>query len=160
MYHLAREVIDVGDVVASVGDSSAGATATFIGMTRDHNGGRVVRFLEYEAYGGMAEQEMERIGREAADRWPICKIAIVHRTGLVPIGEASVAIAVSAAHRAEAFAACRFAIDRLKERVPIWKKEHFEGGEVWIGHAGGTPGRDPQHVPGDARTDHGELSRG
>jgi molybdopterin synthase catalytic subunit len=160
MYHLTREHIDLGAVVASVGDSSAGATATFIGVTRDHNDGRDVRFLEYEAYGGMAEQEMERIGREAADRWSICKIAIVHRTGRVPIGEASVAIAVSAAHRAEAFAACRFAIDRLKESVPIWKKEHFEGGDVWIGHAGGGAGRDPHRAPGVAHSHHGDSSRG
>lgn len=160
MYRLTHEPINVGDVVASVGDSSAGATATFIGVTRDHNDGRVVRFLEYEAYGGMAEQEMERIGRDAADHWSICKIAIVHRTGVVPIGEASVVIAVSAAHRAEAFAACRFAIDRLKERVPIWKKEHFEGGGVWIGPAGGRPGGDPQQAPGEASTHQGEPSRG
>lgn len=160
MYHLTHEPIDVGDVVASVGDSSAGATATFLGVTRDHNEGRVVRLLEYEAYGGMAEQEMERIGRDAAARWSICRIAIVHRTGLVPIGEVSVAIAVSAAHRAEAFAACRFAIDRLKDSVPIWKKEHFEGGDVWIGHASGRPGRDPQQAPDDVHLHHGDQSRG
>jgi molybdopterin synthase catalytic subunit len=135
MYHLTRDPIDVADVVASVGDSTAGATATFVGVTRDHNQGRVVKFLEYEAYADMAEQEMAGIGREAARRWSICKIAIVHRTGRVPIGQASVVIAVSAAHRAEAFAACRFAIDRLKASVPIWKKEHFEGGDVWIGQA-------------------------
>ena len=140
MYHLTRDPIDVADVVASVGDSTAGATATFVGVTRDHNQGRVVKFLEYEAYADMAEQEMARIGREAARRWSICRIAIVHRTGRVPIGQASVVIAVSAAHRAEAFAACRFAIDRLKASVPIWKKEHFEGGDVWIGQ---TPESEP-----------------
>ena len=81
----------------------------------------------------MALSEMRRLAREAGERWQIVRIAISHRVGLVDIGETSVAIAVSAAHRAEAFEACRFAIDRLKEVVPIWKKEHFEGGEVWIG---------------------------
>jgi len=89
-----------------------------------------VRGLEYEAYPEMALRELERIGRQACERWPIRKIGIVHRVGPVPVGEASVAIAVSSAHRAAAFEACRFAIDRLKEIVPIWKKEYFEGGAV------------------------------
>jgi molybdopterin synthase catalytic subunit len=106
---------------------------TFAGTTRDHNDGRSVTRLEYEAYPEMALAEMRKIGDEARQRWPIADIAIVHRIGVVPIGEASVVIAVSSAHRAAAFAACHFAIDRLKEVVPIWKKEHFEGGEVWIG---------------------------
>jgi molybdopterin synthase catalytic subunit len=149
MYHLTRDPIDVADVLASVGDSTAGATATFVGVTRNHNQGRAVTYLEYEAYSDMAEQEMARIGGEATRRWSICKIAIVHRTGRVPIGHASVVIAVSAAHRAEAFAACRFAIDRLKASVPIWKKEYFEGGDVWIGH---TPESEP--------AERGESSRG
>jgi molybdopterin synthase catalytic subunit len=149
MYHLTGDPIDVADVLASVGDPTAGATATFVGVTRDHNQGRVVRFLEYEAYADMAEREMARIGSEAARRWSICKIAIVHRTGRVPIGQASVVIAVSAAHRAEAFAACRFAIDRLKASVPIWKKEHFEGGDVWIGQ-----------TPESGPAGRGESSRG
>lgn len=145
MYRLTPHPIDLNEVIAAVHDPGAGAIATFFGMTRDHNQGREVTRLEYEAYPGMAEQEMARIGAEAARRWPTCKIAMIHRTGLVPLGEASVAIAVSAAHRPEAFAACRFAIDRLKEAVPIWKKEYFVGGEVWIGHC---------------CAEHGEMSRG
>ena len=102
-------------------------------MTRDHNDGRAVTQLEYEAFPEMALAEMRKIGDEARRRWPVTAIAIVHRIGVVPIGEASVVIAVSSAHRAAAFEACHFAIDRLKEVVPIWKKEHFQGGEVWIG---------------------------
>jgi molybdopterin synthase catalytic subunit len=133
MYRLSREAIDLGEIVAAVRDPAAGAIATFLGVTRNHNHGREVTLLEYEAYPEMAEREMERIATEAVGRWPTCKIAMVHRVGAVPVGETSVAIAVSAGHRPEAFAACRFAIDRLKEIVPIWKKEHFVGGEVWIG---------------------------
>jgi len=134
MYSLSTDPIDLSALIAAVRDPAAGATATFLGLTRNHNDGRAVTLLEYEAYPGMAEQEMERIGMEASRRWPIHKIAVVHRTGPVPVGEASVAIAVSAAHRKEAFAACQFVIDRLKETVPIWKKEYFEGGDVWIEH--------------------------
>lgn len=133
MFEIAETTIDVARVIAAVGDPSAGAIATFLGTTRDHNDGRHVTALEYEAYPEMAVAEMRRIGDTARRQWPILDIAIVHRVGLVPIGEASVVIAVASAHRGAAFAACRFAIDRLKEVVPIWKKEHFEGGAVWIG---------------------------
>jgi molybdopterin synthase catalytic subunit len=133
MYRLTAEFIDLNEVVAAVRNPGAGAIATFLGVTRNHNEGRVVIRLEYEAYPEMAEQEMRRIGAEATRRWPGCRVAIAHRTGTVPIGETSVAIAVSAAHRPEAFAACRFAIDQLKASVPIWKKEHYEGGEIWVG---------------------------
>src|SRR5262249_39931965 len=114
-------------------DPKTGATVTFIGTTRDHNDGRTVTRLEYEAYPEMALAEMRKIGELATQRWPIAAVAIVHRIGVVPIGDASVVIAVSAAHRRAAFEACHFAIDLLKEVVPIWKKEHFDGGEVWIG---------------------------
>jgi molybdopterin synthase catalytic subunit len=106
---------------------------SFAGTTRRDNAGRVVIRLEYEAYEPMALSEMRKLAAEAGTRWKITRIAIAHRVGVVEIGETSVAIAVSAPHRAEAFEACRFAIDRLKEIVPIWKKEHFEGGEIWIG---------------------------
>lgn len=133
MYRLSTHPIDPSELVAEVSDPAAGGIATFLGITRNHNEGRTVTLLEYEAYPGMAEHEMERIGREAARLWSIHKIAVVHRTGPVPVGEASVAIAVSAAHRREAFAACQFVIDRVKETVPIWKKEYFEGGDTWIG---------------------------
>lgn len=137
MFEIVSHAIDVAAVTAAVADGTTGATVTFIGTTRDHNDGRTVTQLEYEAYPEMALPEMRKIGATARQRWPISKIAVVHRIGVVPIGEASVVIAVSAAHRAAAFAACHFAIDRLKEIVPIWKKEHFEGGEVWIGSQAG-----------------------
>ena len=118
---------------AAVADPAAGAICTFVGTTRENNVGRKVLRLEYEAYEAMALSEIRKLAEEAGRRWEITRIAITHRIGVVEIGETSVAIAVSAPHRAEAFEACRFAIDRLKEIVPIWKKEHFEGGEVWIG---------------------------
>jgi molybdopterin synthase catalytic subunit len=133
MYEIVAHAIDAAAVTAAVADPARGATVTFIGTTRDHNDGRSVTRLEYEAYPEMAIAEMRRIGETAQERWPIARIAIVHRIGVVPIGEASVVIAVSAGHRRAAFEACHFAIDRLKEIVPIWKKEHFEGGEIWIG---------------------------
>jgi MoaE-MoaD fusion protein len=133
MYRIVNEPIVLDEVVAAVATPVAGAIATFLGVTRNHNEGRNVTGLEYEAYPDMALKEMERIGAEARARWEVHAVAIVHRIGKVPIGEASVAIAVSSSHRRAAFEACHFAIDRLKEVVPIWKKEYFEGGEVWIG---------------------------
>ncbi len=133
MFEIVDRPIDVGAVAQAVGDPAAGAIATFAGTTRVTNRGRKVLRLEYEAYPEMAIGEFEKIASEARRRWDLCKIAIVHRTGVVPVGEVSVAIAVSAPHRAEALAACGYLIDRLKHVAPIWKKEHFEGGEVWIG---------------------------
>ena len=130
---IGRQPIEVEDLAAEVGHPAAGAIVTFAGTTRRDNVGRRVLRLEYEAYEPMALSEMRKLAGEAGERWEIVRIAIRHRIGLVEIGETSVAIAVAAAHRAEAFEACRFAIDRLKEVVPIWKKEYFEGGEVWIG---------------------------
>lgn len=125
--------IDVEALERAVGHPAAGAIVTFAGTTRRDNAGRKVIRLEYEAYEPMALAEMRKLARDAGNRWKIVRIAIQHRVGFVDIGETSVAIAVSAAHRAEAFEACRFAIDRLKEVVPVWKKEYFEGGEVWVG---------------------------
>jgi molybdopterin synthase catalytic subunit len=139
MFEIVSRPIDVTTVTAAVNDPAAGASVTFLGTTRDHNDGRRVTRLEYEAYPEMALAEMRKIGEAARRRWPIEHIAIVHRIGIVPIGEASVAIAVSASHRVAAFEACHFAIDRLKQVVPIWKKEHFEGGEIWIGSQTGVP---------------------
>jgi len=130
---IGRNPIEVAALESEVADPAAGAIVSFTGATRRDNAGRVVIRLEYEAYEPMALSEMRKLAAEAGARWKIVRIAIAHRIGVVEIGETSVAIAVSAAHRAEAFEACRFAIDRLKEVVPIWKKEHFEGGEVWIG---------------------------
>ena len=148
MFEIHESTIDVQQVTAAVAHPSAGAIATFIGTTRDHNDGRNVTCLEYEAYPAMAVTEMRRIGDTARERWPIQAIAIAHRIGVVPIGEASVVIAVSSAHRVAAFEACHFAIDRLKEVVPIWKKEHFDGGEVWIGSQKGKPFPQGAQAPG------------
>jgi molybdopterin synthase catalytic subunit len=133
MFEIVSEVIDVARVSAAAADPAAGAIVTFVGTTRDHNDGRRVIRLEYEAYPEMALEQMRRIGATMRERWALACVAMVHRVGVVPIGEASVVIAVSSAHRVAAFEACHFAIDRLKEVVPIWKKEHFEGGELWIG---------------------------
>src|ERR1700722_202378 len=130
---IGRAPVDIEALERAVADPSAGATVTFAGTTRNGNAGRRVLRLEYEAYEPMALSEMRKLAREAGERFKIVRIAIQHRISFVAIGETSVAIAVSAAHRAEAFDACRFAIDRLKEVVPVWKKEYFEGGEVWIG---------------------------
>lgn len=130
---IGRTPIDVAALERAVAEPHAGAIVTFAGTTRADNAGRHVIRLEYEGYEPMALSEMKRLAVEAGERWRIVRIAISHRLGLVNVGETSVAISVSAAHRAEAFEACRFAIDRLKETVPIWKKEYFEGGEVWVG---------------------------
>jgi molybdopterin synthase catalytic subunit len=132
-FRLTSDRIDLGAVVAEVADEQAGAVATFVGTTRAHSRGRAVEYLEYEAYEGMAEQEMARIAEDLKSRYDLCEVAITHRLGRVEIGETSVAIAVSAPHRADALAACRDAIDTLKQTVPLWKKEVYEGGEEWIG---------------------------
>jgi molybdopterin synthase catalytic subunit len=131
--HLTDSAIDVAAVIAEAADERAGAVATFLGTTRVQSRGRTVLHLDYEAYEDMAEQEMGRIADELAARYDLCRIAITHRVGRVEIGETSVAIAVSAPHRADALAACKDAIDTLKDRVPLWKKEVYEGGEEWIG---------------------------
>jgi|ERR671919_2583648 molybdopterin synthase catalytic subunit len=133
MFRVIQQTIELDELVAYVTDPEAGAIATFIGTTRNHNEGRRVIALDYEAYPEMAQKELARIGADAEKQWPICRMAIVHRLGPVQIGDASVIIAVSSAHRDAAFAACRFAIEEIKKTVPIWKKEVFEGGEVWIG---------------------------
>jgi molybdopterin synthase catalytic subunit len=137
VYRLTDKPIELNELLAHVADPAAGALATFIGTTRDNNEGRSIISLDYEAYPGMAEQEMAKLGDEVAEKWEITRAAIVHRIGNVPIGEASVIIAVSAPHRDDAFKACRYAIDELKKRVPIWKKEIYRGGEIWIGTQSG-----------------------
>jgi molybdopterin synthase catalytic subunit/molybdopterin converting factor small subunit len=124
---------DLGAVIAEVEDERAGAIATFQGTVRRQSRGRTVIALEYEAYSGMAEKVMAEIAAGAQERYDLCEVAISHRTGRCQVGEVSVAIAVSAPHRQDAFAACRDVIDDLKERVPLWKKELYEGGEEWIG---------------------------
>ncbi len=139
MFRVTRDAIDLNELVRYVTDPEAGAIVTFIGTTRNNNEGRRVIALDYEAYPEMAEKELARIGDDARKQWPICRMTIVHRLGPVQIGEASVIIAVSSAHRDAAFAASRFAIEEIKKTVPIWKKEVFEGGEVWIGTQTGQP---------------------
>jgi molybdopterin synthase catalytic subunit len=124
--------LSVEAVLGAVEGPGAGAVTTFVGLVRDHNQGRSVLYLEYEAYAPLAEKALALIVDEASTRWPGTRMAIHHRTGRLEIGEASVVIAVAAPHRADAFAACRYAIERVKQIVPIWKHEHFEGGEVWI----------------------------
>jgi len=132
-FRLTDRPIDLAAVVAEVADDDAGATATFIGTTRAHSRGRTVLHLDYEAYDGMAEQVMAEIAEELTERHKLSRLAITHRVGRVDVGGTSVVIAASARHRADALAACRDAIDELKVRVPLWKKEVYEGGEEWIG---------------------------
>jgi len=132
--------LDVAGASADVPAAGDGAVATFAGLVRDHNAGRRVLWLEYEAYAPLAVKAFEQIADEAAARWKDARLAIHHRTGRVEIGEPSVLIAAASPHRAEAFAACRYAIERLKQIAPIWKHEHFEGGEVWIEGATADPG--------------------
>jgi molybdopterin synthase catalytic subunit len=132
-FTLSDQPLALDDAVREVTSDEAGAIATFVGTTRATARGRSVVRLEYEAYEGMAEQVMSDIAGELKARYDLVEVAIHHRTGTVAIGETSVVIAVSAAHRADALAACRDAIDTLKDRVPLWKKEIYEGGEEWIG---------------------------
>ena len=132
-FTLSEDPLDHAAVAAQVADERAGAIATFVGTTRIESRGRTVRHLEYEAYVGMAEQVMAELAADLQRRYDLCKVAIAHRVGRVGIGETSVVIAVSAPHRGDALAACKDAIDTLKETVPLWKKEVYEGGEEWIG---------------------------
>jgi molybdopterin synthase catalytic subunit/molybdopterin converting factor small subunit len=132
-FRLTSEPLSLDAAVDEVRSTRAGAIATFIGTTRLKSRGRTVLQLDYEAYEEMAEQVMGQIAADLKGRYDLCEIAIHHRTGRVEIGEASVVIAVSAPHRQDALAACKDAIDTLKEQVPLWKKEFYEGGEEWIG---------------------------
>jgi molybdopterin synthase catalytic subunit len=132
-FTLSSEPLDPAAVIEEARNDQAGAVASFIGTTRRWSRDRTVHHLEYEAYGGMAEKVMAELADELKQRYDLCEVAIAHRTGRVDIGGISVVIAVSARHRADALAACTDAIDRLKEIVPLWKKEVYEGGEEWIG---------------------------
>jgi MoaE-MoaD fusion protein len=132
-FRLQTGPLSLDAAVDEVRSEQAGAIATFTGTTRVQSRGRTVLHLDYEAYEPMAEQVMSEIADGLKRRYDLCEIAIHHRTGRVEIGEASVVIAVSAPHRQDALTACKDAIDTLKERVPLWKKEFYEGGEEWIG---------------------------
>jgi MoaE-MoaD fusion protein len=132
-FRVTEEPLSLEAVVAEVADDRAGGTATFTGTVRRESRGRKVTRLEYEAYAAMAEDVMAQIASDLEQRYDLCAVAIHHRVGELEVGEASVAIAVSAPHRQDALAACKDAIDRLKETVPLWKKEVYEDGEEWIG---------------------------
>lgn len=125
--------LSLQEVVDAVSRVSQGGLVTFTGVVRDHSKGKKVTRLEYEAYAPMAEKKLAEIAAEARTQWPGTEVAVVHRVGVLAPGELAVVIAVSAPHRKEAFRACEHVIDRLKEDVPIWKKEFAEDGEVWVG---------------------------
>ena len=135
---IVREPIALAPLIAHVERPEAGAVVTFAGNVRNHSRGRRVEYLEYDAYVPMAERKLREIAEEAERRWD-CRVAVRHRIGRLEIGEPSVLIAVSCAHRAAAFDACRCVIDTLKQTVPVWKKEVWEGGEVWIEGEGEAP---------------------
>src|SRR5215213_1872748 len=136
MFALTHDPIDYHTLTESVRRDGCGAVCLFLGTVRDLTGDEVTAFLEYEAYPPMAEKKLAEIEAEVRRRWPVGDVAMVHRLGQLGIGEVSVAVAVSTPHRADAFAACRFAIDALKERVPIWKRENFAGGRTEWQHPG------------------------
>ena len=138
-FRVSDEPLDAARITAAVTAPDCGAVATFIGLVRNHNVGRRIQFLDYEAYAPLAVKSFERIAGEAAERWPEARLAIHHRTGRIAIGDASVVIAAASPHRADAFAVSRYAIERIKQITPIWKHEHFEGGEVWIEGATADP---------------------
>ena len=132
LFELTLDPLDARRLEAAVAHKGAGAICTFTGIVRDSSRGRSVTHLEYEAYAEMATAQMRKIGDEIAEQWSEARVAMAHRTGRLEIGEASVVVAVSCPHRAEAIAACKWGIDRLKESVPIWKKEHAADGTYWI----------------------------
>ncbi|MCK6526359.1 molybdenum cofactor biosynthesis protein MoaE [Myxococcota bacterium] len=134
MPFVTREPLDLARISREVESPAHGAVCTFAGVVRDHDSGQPVVALEYECYPEMAEREMGRVRDDVLARWPGCRIALVHRVGRLLVGEVSVAIAVGSPHRAEAFEACRHAIDTLKATVPIWKKEIHPDGAAWKGN--------------------------
>ena len=138
-FRVTADPLDATKVAGIVASADCGAIATFVGIVRDEHGGRRVLWLDYEAYEPLAIKAFALIDEEAGERWPSIALAIHHRVGRLEIGEASVVIAVASPHRPEAFAACRYAIERIKQIAPIWKHEHFEGGDVWIEGATADP---------------------
>jgi molybdopterin synthase catalytic subunit len=141
MFHVTSAVLDPVAVSNLVADPEVGAVVLFAGIVRITNLGRRVQYLEYDAYPPLAERTMAEIGAELRSRWRLTQIAIYHRTGHLGIGETSLLVAVSSPHRAEAFEACHYCVDRVKQLVPVWKKEVWEDGESWIE---GTPVLPPQ----------------
>ena len=162
MGRIRSEALSLDEMVAAVSHAGAGGIATFVGVVRDTNEGRAVTLLEYEAYGTMAEAELGRIFDELEREMPAVKIAATHRVGSLKVGDAAVICAASAPHRGEAFTACRLLIDRIKARLPIWKREHGPDGPYWVGwedarcgdgHAHGS-GAAPHHHAGHAHDEH------
>jgi molybdopterin synthase catalytic subunit len=145
LLRIGREPLELERVAAALTANAGqdggadGAVVTFLGLVRNHNAGRHVRYLEYEAYEPLAVKAFERIAGEIHVRWPGARLALHHRIGRLEIGEASVAIAARSPHRGDAYAACRYAIERVKQIAPIWKREFFEGGDVWIEGATANP---------------------
>ncbi|WP_409272580.1 molybdenum cofactor biosynthesis protein MoaE [Neobacillus sp. SCS-31] len=134
MFEISKVPIDIQTVIDKVVQREAGAITTFIGTVRELTHGKKTLYLIYEAYEAMAVKKLEQIGREIEERWPGAKVAISHRVGKLDITDIAVVIAVSTPHRADAYEANRYAIERIKEIVPIWKKEHWEDGEEWVGN--------------------------
>ena len=143
MIQLTGEPLDPEAVTAKVRKDSNGAVVTFLGTTRSSTAGRKVLHLEYEAYQPMADNKLAEIADEIRQRWSIEDVAIAHRLGRLEIGEISLVVAVASPHREAAFAACQYSVDRIKQMVPIWKKEFFEGGEVWVGSQEDVPEEEP-----------------
>ena len=136
MILVTRESLNPEAVTATVRREANGGVVTFLGTTRNDSDGRRVLYLEYEAYEGMAEKMLGRIAEEISQRWGITDVSIAHRFGRLELGEISLVVAVASPHRQEAFQACLYTVDRIKQNVPIWKKEVFEDGEVWVGIEG------------------------
>lgn len=136
---ITSDVLDLTALIRGLQAAGTGAVTAFLGLVRDHNQGRRVRHLVYEAYEPLAERALARIVEEVRDHWPSATVAVHHRIGRLEVGEASVAIAVASPHRADGFAACRYTIERVKQILPIWKHEYFEGGDVWIEGATADP---------------------
>jgi molybdopterin converting factor subunit 1 len=132
LFELTARPLDARRMETAVAHKGAGAICTFTGVVRDNSRGRSVTHLDYEAYGEMATAQMRKIADEIGERWPEARVAMAHRTGRLEVGEPSVVVSVSSPHRAEAIAACKWGIDRLKETVPVWKKEHATDGTYWI----------------------------
>jgi molybdopterin synthase catalytic subunit len=147
------EALSLDEAVAHVKHAAAGAVCVFLGMVRDHSDGRAVVKLEYEAYPAMALAEMTRIAEELTAETPGVRLAVLHRTGPLGVGDVAVVCAASAPHRGEAYAACRGLIDRVKARVPIWKREHGPEGAYWVGW------EDARCIEGDHGAEHGHEGR-
>lgn len=132
MIALTHDAIDLAGLEGRLHRAAVGGIVTFAGTVRDHHEGRQVLYLEYEAYEEMARLQLERVAAAMRERWPVLELVLVHRVGRLEIGEAAVFVGVACAHRDAAFAACRYGIDTVKAEVPIWKREVFEGGAVWV----------------------------